>query len=222
MGNVMPIANENRASSEILKDARYHRAALSASSDTAVLVAELESRERALREQHVATEAADDARLVAHARLARADLVLDDRLRQLELLLLAHVAKDRDAPAYRAAFPSGFTAFIALRGEAQARLVTSLVAALRAHVPTIAAEHAEPLEALAKAAVEAERAYQDAERRVASTFVEERLARVALIRQMQVNEGVLRAMFPGAREAVRTFFRPVKRRRVEEDAPDAS
>jgi hypothetical protein len=222
MGNVMPIANENRASSEILKDARYHRAALSASSDTAVLVAELESRERALREQHVATEAADDARLVAHARLARADLVLDDRLRQLELLLLAHVAKDRDAPAYRAAFPSGFTAFIALRGEAQARLVTSLVAALRAHVPTIAAEHAEPLEALAKAAVEAERAYQDAERRVASTFVEERLARVALIRQMQVNEGVLRAMFPGAREAVRTFFRPVKRRHVEEDAPDAS
>jgi len=222
MGNVMPIANENRASSEILKDARYHRAALSASSDTAVLVAELESRERALREQHVATEAADDARLVAHARLARADLVLDDRLRQLELLLLGHVAKDRDAPAYRAAFPSGFTAFIALRGEAQARLVTSLVAALRAHVPTIAAEHAEPLEALAKAAVEAERAYQDAERRVASTFVEERLARVALIRQMQVNEGVLRAMFPGAREAVRTFFRPVKRRRVEEDAPDAS
>jgi hypothetical protein len=215
-GKAMPIASETRATIEVLKDARFHRASLSTTPETEPLVATLEPLEAKLREKYAISQSEEDARLVAYARLTRADIDLDTRTRLMELALLAASGKNREAIAYRAAFPSGMTAMVALRGEAQSRAVTSLVAALRQHTPSVAAEHADALEKLAAAAVEAERVYLDGERRVSNAYVEERLARVALLRQMRVNEGALTTLYPGDKRRVRSFFRPVSRRAASE------
>ncbi|AKF10707.1 hypothetical protein [Sandaracinus amylolyticus] len=208
----MSLPTDDRASTIILRDARYHRASIKADPTTAHLAERVETGERVLRDAAQATEAAEDARVEAYARLVRADYALDARTRRVELEVLTAVLRDRSTPGYRACFPQGLTALIALRGEEQERATRSLVAALGVHFPDVAAAHGAALTELAAAAVTAERAWLETERLLSAAMGDERLARVELIRALQRNEGALIELFPGDKRQAKSYFRKSARR----------
>jgi hypothetical protein len=207
----MAIRDERSGTDEILRDARFHRAALQGDPATEHLVERTAAAIEAMRTARAATDAREDARLDALAALVRADFELDDRCRTVELDVMAVVSKDRKSPVYRACFPRGLSDLVAGRGSAQAASVRTLVEALRSRVPDVAGRRADDLERLAAAAVAAETAWVEAERQSAATFAQERIARLELVRQLQKNEGALAEVYPGQRRRVRSFLRPTRR-----------
>jgi hypothetical protein len=214
----MAIRDERSGSEEILRDARFHRAALAGDPTTMHLAERVTPGIEALRAARAATDSREDSRLDALAALVRADFELDDRCRHAELEVLGFVNKDRSHAVYRACFPNGLSPLIAGRGREQANAVKTLVEALRSRVPDIGARHAEVLTTLAESATTAETAWKEAERQSAATFGEERIVRLELVRQLQKNEGALTEIFPGQRARVRSFFRPTRRRGAATDA----
>ncbi|AKF09452.1 hypothetical protein [Sandaracinus amylolyticus] len=211
----MPMPEEDRASSIILRDARYHRASVKADPATAHLAERIESAERTLRDAADATDAAEDARVEAYARLVRADFQSDQQIREIDLLLLAAVGRDRSSAGYRACLPRGMSELVAMRGEEQERAVRSLVTELGARFPALATAHGEALTTLAAGATTAERAWLEAERLTSAARGAERLARVELIRALQRNEGALREIFPGDVRRAKSYFRKASKRREE-------
>lgn len=211
----MAIRDEESGSSELKRDARFHSAAVTADKRTEHLAGGVQAVVEALTKAALATEAADDARLISLARLTRADFELDERLRELDLDLLKAVSKNRKDPLYRAVLPNGLSAVVAMRGREQGEAVDSLVNALDKRSPELAKEYSKDLARLSKAAVDAETA--------SSVFGEEVLARLDLVRQLQKNEGALLSLFPGQRRRVRSFYRPTRRRGAAPDdgAPEA-
>ncbi|UJR87099.1 hypothetical protein [Sandaracinus amylolyticus] len=215
----MTLPREDRSTSTILRDARFHRASVKADPATAHLAERVEIAERRLRDAEDATEAAEDARVEAYARLVRADFDVDQRIREVELLVLGAVSRDRSNVGYRACFPRGLSDLVAMRGEEQERGVRSLVNELSARFPELAAAHGEALTTLASAATTAERAWLESERLASAAIGAERLARVELIRVLQRNEGALREVFPGDQRRVKSYFRKASKRR--EETPEA-
>lgn len=218
----MAIRDEESGSAELKRDARFHGAAVIADKRSEHLAAGVQAVVTELTKAALATEAADDARLVALARLTRADFELDERLRELELDVLKAVSKNRKDPLYRAVFPNGLSAVVALRGQEQGEAVDTIVKALDKRAPAIAKDYSKDLARLSKVAVDAEAAWKKAETN-ASVFGEEVLARLDLVRQLQKNEGALLTIFPGQRRRVRSFYRPTRRRGAAPDdgAPES-
>ena len=208
----MAIRNEDTATNEILKDARYHLATIKAHPNTRPLAAGTETAIIFLREKQTGTERAEDARVEQFALLHRADFEIDERTRTTELDALVIVNKDRNAIPYRACFPNGLVSILSLRGEEQARATRTLTAQLRENLQSVATKHASDLDQLATSVVDVERAWHEAERAAGAAFAEEVIARIGLVRQLQKNEGALAELFPGQRRRVRSFFRPTRRR----------
>lgn len=146
----------------------------------------------------------------------RAELGLDGRVRKLELELLAIVDGRRGDERYREVFPRGASLIIAMRGAEESAALENVLKALQSAQPALSKRHDADLRKLAQAATEAEKALLKAEAAADQAFTSELAARRGLVRQLQKNEGALRSLFPGDRTAVRSFFRPAKRRQVEE------
>lgn len=213
----MGIRDEQSSSTELKRDARYHGAAVISDKRTEHLAQGVQGVIAAVTAAANATELADEGRMIALAKLSRADFELDELLRELELDLLKAVSKDRKSPLYRAVFPSGLSALVALRGSEQNEAVGTLVKALDKRAPELAKSYSKELTRLSKVAVDAESAWKKAEASASAIFGEEVLARLELVRQLQKNEGALMTVFPGQRRRVRSFFRPTRRRGA---APD--
>lgn len=211
------MSDERAGTEEILRDARYHKAALAADPRTTHLADRLRKPYTQLKVTRAAADEKEEARVEGLARLLRSDFELDERLRLLELDVLRDTKKNRSDPRYKAIFPRGLSGLLAMRGEEQSREVEALTKQLRARkIPNAALACAE-LADLADVTAKADAAWRQAETDAAQAFGEEVLARFELIRQLQKSEGALLAEFPGQRRRVRSFFRPTRRRGA---APD--
>jgi hypothetical protein len=207
----MGIRDERTATNEILRDARYHQAAVMADPGTAHLAKTIRDAREALKKARELREEADELRTEKLAVLLRTDYDLDEQLALAELALLAHVKKDRAAPAYRAVFPKGLSPIVGLRGEEEAREVKALLAPLKKHAPTIEQQYGKELRRLADESVAVENEWAEAETAAARAFADELRARTDLVRRLQKNEGALVMLYPGDRRRVRSFFRQTKR-----------
>jgi hypothetical protein len=213
----MAIRDEGSASAELKRDAVFHKAALLADKAAEHLAASVQSVIARLKTAVDAAEAAESERVVALARLSRADFELDDRLRLLELDLQKETNKNRKDPLFRAVLPDGLSPIVALRGARQHEQVIRIAKALEKRSPELAKAYSKELVRLSKAAVDAETAWRSASTDAVAAFGDEVLARTELVRQLQKNEGALLALFPGQRRRVRSFYRPTRRRGA---APD--
>lgn len=205
------IRNEKTSTEELLRDARYHYAALLSDPDTAPLADAVKKRADALRKVTAATLDAEEMRVEKQALRDRSEYLHDGKHRELELEVLLAVKKARDLPAYRRVYPLGLSALIAESGEAQERATVAALKGLSTEHPALHKRYGKVLTDLAAAAAAAEREWLQAESDAAQAFSGEQLARIDLVRQMQKNEGALTAQFPGERARVRSYFRNRKR-----------
>ncbi|MBN1605715.1 MAG: hypothetical protein JW940_03740 [Polyangiaceae bacterium] len=173
---------------------------------TTALAAPAKELVDALKAQWLVRLETADQETMARALLDRADLDLDQACRALELELLTLVQKDRGATEYRAVFPDGLVAVVALRGTAQSRKVEQMVTAMRERLPALAEKHASRLLELAGKMIAAEKALADAHQAHDMAFGKERLLRADLVRQLRRNEGALLVIYPGKKSLVRAFF----------------
>ena len=206
----MAMPREQDSSQRIRRDAGFHHAALLADPNAQHLAGPVDAERKKLAAAADTTEDMQGKATEALAVLLRGDFELDDRVRKVNRELL--VDDDRSHPTYRAAFPGGLSAVIALRGEAQAREVTRLIGVLEEYAPEVAKKHAAALDKLAAASIADDKAWQDSEIAAGQAFAFEKIARTQLIEQLQKNEGALMQIYPGQRRRVRSFFRPAHRR----------
>lgn len=205
------IRTERTGTDELLRDARYHYAAVLSDPGTAALAPAVKTRADALRKAAAVTVDAEETRVEAQALRDRAEFEHDGKHRELELEVLLAVRKDRGLAAYKRVYPQGLSALIAESGEAQARATTAALKGLEADHPALHKRYAKTLTELATAAAKAEKDWLQAESDAAQAFSGEQLARIDLVRQLQKNEGALTAQFPGERGRVRSYFRNRKR-----------
>lgn len=213
---------DRQSSRELLRDARYHRAAVKSNPKTIGLVAAIVALIAHLAKALLHTETREDERIDLLAALELTDYELDERVRQVELAVLALVKKNRKAAAYRAVFPKGLLGIVNLRGGAEALAVGNMMTALRTHFPKVAEEHGAELEVLTRATVAAEHAWRQAEAAVAGAFAGEKNARATMIELLNKNEGTLLETFPGEKARVRRFFRPRRGRNGKKDESKSS
>lgn len=211
----MAIPTEQNSTSVILADARYHRASIKADPRTTHLGARPDAADTALRIASAAQDDAEGLRTDAFALFLRSDVDLDDVCRAAELMHLGAVGKNREDAVYRAAWPSGLSNLVAMRGAEQARAVRATVAQLLERAPAVHAAHGPRLLELATLTEQRETAWRDAETAAAQAFAGERIARTVLVEQLRKNEGALRELFPGDKKMVRSFFRDGGRRRAK-------
>jgi hypothetical protein len=217
----MSIRDESTSSNEILRDARFHRAALHSDSEAKHLVDAVAKSMDALKKRRNASEDAEEQRIDALAALLRVDFDLDEQIRGLELEVLGAVSKNRADAGYKAIFPRGLSSLVGLRGEDEAREVRAMLPKLKEHFPKLAKAREADLEKLAASSIAAEKAWKDAETQAAHVFADEVIARTELVRQLQKNEGALVALYPGQKGKVRSYFRPTRRRGAATPGGDA-
>lgn len=204
----MGIPNEKRAASHLKAFTLFHLAALRADPAASHLVEPTERLLGDLTRAMALRESTADTELNSQALFQRKDFDLDELTRLVELAALASAGKDRASPGYRAAFPKGLSALLALRGKAQEAATLELTAALRARFPDIAELHGRRLDDLAKSAASAEDTWRSAERAMQTAFIEEQIARSELVRQLHSNRGALRALYPRKARRVASYFPP--------------
>lgn len=213
------IRDENTGTEELLRDARYHYAALLADPDTSHLAAAVKKQMDALQQAEAASQAADLASLEKQALWDRAEYLHDLRQRVLELAVQGAVAKNRRAPAYAEVYPHGLSDVVALAGEEQERRVGQLVSKLAQHHPELNKKYGKELEKLAQEATAAEKAQREAESAAEHAFLDVRAARGELSRQLRRNEGALISLFPGDRSRIRLYYRRSTKTRPEDPTP---
>lgn len=217
----MAIRDESTSTNQILRDARFHAAAVTADPKAADLAEAVLLVRKTLKTNRNLAEDADDLRIGKLATLLRADYDLDWKLRLLELDLLAFVNKSRKSELYQAILPKGLTALIALRGEEEAREVRALLVRLADLAPELHKKYAEDMEKLCAAEEATEKDWLAAETAAAHAFADEVVARTMVVRQLQKNEGALTMLYPDDRHHVRSYFRPTARRAAEHTTPPA-
>lgn len=203
----MTFLTEDAATPRLLEDARYHLASIKADPEAKHLVAPTEKAIAELVKRQQARQTAATAALEHHALLERSDFDLDAELRKVQLLVLAQVDKNREAPAYRACFPDGISPVVAMRGTEQARAIEQLVPTLAAQAPDVAKAHGATLEKLAQTAAAEEQAWQKSRSDEAQAFTDEIIARSQLLRQLKKNRASLGVLYPDNPRRVRSYFR---------------
>lgn len=215
------IRDERTGTEELLRDGRYHYAALLADPEAAHLSPAVKTRLEALQQAMTATEDVELLRLEKQALADRAEYLHDNLHRDLELQVLAAVKKNRAAAAYRAVYPQGFSALIALSGEEQEHAVGSMLKGLGQEHPSLAKTYEKDLTKLATEATKAEKQLRKTDAELAHAFSAEVLARSELVRQLRRNEGALLSLFPDDKARTRLYFRSQARRRPKDDAEPA-
>ena len=208
----MGIRNESTSTTELLRDTRYHRAALTEDPQTKDMTAPVKDCETHLRKKYDTHESAEDVRVEKLALFNRTDYVLGVHIRMCELEVLAQVGNNREDQRYTAVFTrAGAASIIDRRGADAAIAVKTMTGNLSQHFPDNATRHNTTLLAEAAATAAAENAWKQAEADAATAKEAEYLARRDLVRQLQKNEGTLQALFPGDKRRVRSYFRPQRR-----------
>ena len=207
----MAIRDESSSTTELLRDSRYHRAALTSDPQTVDLAAPVKKVAALLKSRRDEHDEAEDLRAEHLAILIRTDLELDEKLRVVELETLAAVGKNRQDPRYQATFSRGLSYVIALRGTDEALEVRAIHKALAGHLPELAKRHGKALEALAANTEVAEAKWRQSVIEAGAAAVAEQLARGELVLQLRKNEGALLSIYPGDKRRVRSFFRTVRR-----------
>lgn len=197
---------ERLSTTELLRRARYHRAALKSHPATTQLAAGVAEAASQLRSAKSRTEEREEGESDCLAARAFATFDLDLEIRRVEYRVLGLVDKNRMATSYRAVFPIGLTALVERGGEEKPLAVDNMVSSLRARFTNVAEEHAGELERLARIANDAERAYKAADALVTAAFTEEKYFRSLLIERLLRNEGALLGISPGQKGRVRRFF----------------
>jgi len=210
------ILSEERSTQEIVRDARYHHAALLADPDTLHLAPAVKQRIDALLKAQAQSDAADALRQEKQALRNRAEYVHDDAQRACELEIFALVRKDRSLPAYSNVYRLGFSGLIALAGAEQEREVVKMCESLATEHPELAKKYSRNLLKLAAEATAAEKALLQADTDATHAFSGEVRGRVALNEQLRRNEGALISLFPTDKARVRLYYRT--RRRSKKDA----
>ena len=213
------IRNERTGTEELLRDGRYHYAALLADPESAHLAQAVKKRLDALAQAAQDATDAEFLRIQQQAMLDRAEYLHDSLQRTLELFVLGAVRKNRRAPAYAEVYPEGLSSLVALVGEEQERSVTRLLQKLAVHHPELHKKYAKELAKLAADAATAEKALNQATAAEDHAFLDELSARGELSRQLRRDEGALISLFPDDRTRVRLYYR-TKSRRPEAPAED--
>ncbi|MBL9004381.1 MAG: hypothetical protein JNJ46_09050 [Myxococcales bacterium] len=213
------IRDENTGTEELLRDARYHYAALLADPETAHLSASVKKQMDALQQAEAASQDADLVSLEKQALWNRAEYLHDQKQRVLELWVQGAVGKNRRAPAYAELYPHGLSDVIALSGEEQERRVGLLVSKLGQHHADLHKKVGKELEKLAQEATLAEKAQKEAETAAEHAYLDVRAARSELSRQLRRNEGALISLFPGDRARIRLYYRRPTKTRPEDPTP---
>ncbi len=215
----MPIIlSEERSTDEIVRDARYHHAALLADPDTQHLAAAVKQRIDALLKAKLQSDAADALRQEKQALRNRAEYVHDDAQRACELEIFAQVRKERSLPAYSNVYRLGFSGLIALTGAEQEREVVKMCESLATEHPELAKKYSKNLLKLAAEATAAEKTLLQADTDATHAFSAEVRGRVALNEQLRRNEGALISLFPTDKARVRLYYR-TRRRTKKDGAP---
>jgi hypothetical protein len=204
------ILSPERGTAEIVRDARYHHAALLADPLTTHLAPAVKTRIEALLKAEQQSDAADALRQEKQALRNRAEYLHDDAQRTCELEVLA-VVRDRALPAYRTVYIGGFSALVALTGEEQEREVVKMCAALETEHPELAKKHKKNLLKLAAEATAAEKALSQADTDAVHAFASEVQGRAVLTEQLRRNEGALISLFPQDKARVRLYYRDRRR-----------
>lgn len=212
----MAIRKENTGTEELIRDNRYHRAALLADPDTAHLAAATKPTEDALRKAAHAHDDKEGERAEKLAVLVRYDYLLDTRLKYLESDVYGECGRSRADDRYREILPHGLAAVVALRGKQEEDAVGALLKKLEQHFPALSKKYDKDLKHLAAQATQAEKDWDAAETAADQAMLDVFAARRALVRQLQKNEGALLTLFPGDKSRVRSYFRSQKRPRDEE------
>lgn len=213
------IRDENTGTEELLRDARYHYAALLADPETAHLAPGVKKQMDALQRAEAQSQAADLLSLEKQALWNRAEYLHDQRERVLELSVQGAVGKNRRAPGYSELYPHGLSDVVALSGEEQERRVSQLISKLAQHHPELHKKVGKELEKLAQEATAAEKAQREAESAAEHAYLDVRAARGELSRQLRRNEGALISLFPGDRSRIRLYYRRTPKARPEEPSP---
>ncbi len=215
----MPIIlSEERSTQEIVRDARYHHAALLADPDTQHLAPAVKQRIDALLKAQAQSDAADSLRQEKQALRNRAEYVHDDAQRACELEIFAQVRKERSLPAYSNVYRLGFSGLIALAGAEQEREVVKMCESLATEHPELAKKYSKNLLKLAAEATAAEKTLLQADTDATHAFSAEVRGRVALNEQLRRNEGALISLFPTDKARVRLYYR-TRRRTKKDGAP---
>lgn len=214
------IRDENTGTDELLRDARYHYAALLADPETTHLAPSVKSQMDGLQKAEAGSQAADLLFLEKQALWDRAEYLHDQRERVVELMVQGAVNKNRRAPAYAELYPHGLSDVVALSGEEQERRVSQLLSKLAQHHPELFKKYGKELEKLAQEATAAEKAQRGAESAAEQAFLNVRAARGELSRQLRRNEGALITLFPGDRARIRLYYRRKTKTRPEDPAPE--
>lgn len=212
----MAIRKETTGTEELIRDNRYHRAALLSDPETAHLAAATKTPEDALRKASHVQDEKEGERAEKLAVFIRSDFQLDTRLKYFEADVFGVCNRSRSDDRYKDIFPRGLAAVIALRGEDEKKAVEAALAAAHRHFPDIEKKYKKELETLAAHTAQAEKDRDAAETAADQAMLDEFAARRTLVRQLQKNEGALLTLFPGDKARVRSYFRPQKRTRDEE------
>lgn len=212
----MAIRKENTGTDELIRDNRYHRAAVLADPETAHLAPATKPPEEVLRKAAHVQDEKEGERFEKLAILVRGDYVLDTRLKYLEADVFGACNRNRADDRYKDVFPRGLAAVIALRGEDEEKAVAAILSALHKHFPDLAKKYDKDLKHLAAQATHAEKDWETAEAAADQAMLDEFAARRVLVRQLQKNEGALLTLFPGDKARVRSYFRPQKQSRSED------
>lgn len=199
--------DEHTGTAELLRDSRYHRAALAADPKTKGFAEAVRLAEDELRKQRAHRDEAEEDRAEKLALLIRTEFELDARIERCEGDVLASVSQDRGSAAYKAAFPEGLAGLLAHRGEDEVRAVRTLAKALGDQLVGAAKAHEDDLTKLADTLQVADKTWRQAEIDAGLARSAESVARINLVRQLRKNEAALLTLFPGQRRRVRSFFR---------------
>lgn len=221
----MAIRDESTGTDELLLDSRYHIASLTGDSDPDVgaLIPAIKDADAGLRKARDASEGKKLTRIEKQALFDRAEGALDRYVRKVDLEVLAALDNKRTHDSYKAVFPRGAAAIIALQGTEEAAAIEGVIKGLKGakELGEVAKRHADTLKKLAAASAEAEKGLITAEAEADQAYAAEVAARRVLVRQLQKNEGALLAIYPGQRAQVRGYFRAIKRRPTEDPAEPA-
>ena len=220
-----------KASSDVLLDdfGEFHASALGAEPRAEILAVEFGRRQSALRAALAAREAAERTAQATEALKVRAEIDVENKIRELELSVLGSVNKKRDRDPYRRMYPKNLEGALQPIGAAQ---VTegNRIANLAAPQPgTPAAES--PLEGLPDDAArlgtelrglcvildQRVKAADAAAEAVALAFAVELSERRRWREQYRKDHGVLTGLMPSDPRTVESFFRkPPKRKKKNE------
>ncbi len=210
------------ASSETLLDTygEYHLTALGAEPQAEDIEAMFSLRQSALRDALRARESAERLAQQMEALKVRAETEVENKIREIELMVLGVVNKKRDLDPYAIIFPKKLTGALKPSGAAQAKeghRIANLIAPTEGDPVAGLPGHAEglgiELRALCVVLEERVKADEAAEEAVKTAWLNELSERRRWREQYRKDHGLLTALFPLEPRMVESFFKKPSKRR---------